>query len=341
MTLPNQTSRTPRWLGWIAYGVFVAGVALLGCEIVLRFIYQEPWYERLLDEQRRGGAVGRRESVYGVRDRNYPEEKSPSARRVLILGDSFTFGSGVGDDSKIFAEIIERDLSNNSGIPLVEDVEVLNGGIPGSYPAHWLELFDKVVDEFRPDLVVSVFFLRDGASNINSIGSFFGPIRRLVAERNAESMLYQYSYVYRVFRDARDRRLVARRYTRQLTLAYFGDEAQTRHWGVQQDRLREIFAKSRERGIALGFVVFPVLAELERDPYPFERINRLLVRFARRNNVPVLDLLDAFRGMYGPDLWVSPYDQHPNERGHAVAAEALIPFVRELLTDAEPPRDAR
>jgi len=297
-----------------------------------------------VDEQARNSNVGQRESrakAYGVRDQNYPAQKDSAARRLLILGDSFTFGAGVRDAEKIFPRIIERALSEDSGVPLVEVVEVMNGGIPGSYPAHWLELFDRVVDEFKPDLVVSVFFLRDGASNINSIGSFFGPIRERVVARNAASLPYRYSYIYRVLRDARDRRFVGRRYTRKLNLAYSGDESQTEHWRVQQGHLREIFSKSRARGIALGFVIFPVLADLDAAPYPFEGIRRVLTRFARSNDVRVFDLLDAFRGMHGPDLWVSAYDQHPNERAHAVAAEALIPFVRELLLDAEPGQGAR
>jgi hypothetical protein len=334
----------PRWLFWTVYGVFVCAVATVGCELVLRFTYQEPWYERLVDEQTQNRDTerrGRQAHAYGLRDRLDTTPKKPAARRVLFLGDSFTFGSGVRDGEKIFPTIVERELSADSGIPLVEAVEVMNGGIPGSYPGHWRDLFDRVVDEFEPDLVVSVFFLRDGASNINSIGSFFGPIRRMVEARNAESLWYRYFYIYRLFRDASDRRRVGRRYTRELNLAYSGDEGETRHWREQQEHLREIFAKSRDRGIALGFVVFPVLADLDADPYPFAQINRTLTRFARRNDVPVLDLLDAYRGMHGPDLWVSAYDQHPNARGHAIAAEAMVPFVRDLLLDAEPWRDAR
>lgn len=35
---------------------------------------------------------------------------------------------------------------------------------------------------------------------------------------------------------------------------------------MQQEHLEEIFAKSRERGIGLGFVMFPVLADLDLEP---------------------------------------------------------------------------
>ena len=46
--------------------------------------------------------------------------------------------------------------------------------------------------------------------------------------------------------------------------------------------------------------------------------------------MPTFNLLPAFMGMDGTQLWVSPFDQHPNERGHAVAAEAMLPFIRDL-----------
>ena len=34
------------------------------------------------------------------------------------------------------------------------------------------------------------------------------------------------------------------------------------------------------------------------------------------------------------ELWVSPYNQHPNARAHAMAAESLRPFVAGLLKSA-------
>lgn len=164
---------------------------------------------------------------------------------------------------------------------------------------------------------------------------FFGPIRDQIVERNARSVLYRWSYVYRVLRDRVDRDKVADGYTRELHAGYFGSERRTEHWRVQQRHLRDLFVLARERGIAVGFVIFPVLAQLDEESYPFERVCNLLTRFARAEGVPALSLLDGFRGARGPDLWVSPYNQHPNPRAHELAAEALAPFVQRLLRQAE------
>jgi hypothetical protein len=48
-------------------------------------------------------------------------------------------------------------------------------------------------------------------------------------------------------------------------------------------------------------------------------------------------MLPDFQGQRGPELWVSTYDQHPNAQGHAIAARALLPFVRELLSLTQHP----
>jgi hypothetical protein len=79
-----------------------------------------------------------------------------------------------------------------------------------------------------------------------------------------------------------------------------------------------------------GFVVFPVLVELNRS-YPFRGVYDLVEGFARRIGYPTFGLLPAFLGQNAPDLWVSPDNQHPNARAHAIVAKALLPFVHQLV----------
>ena len=43
----------------------------------------------------------------------------------------------------------------------------------------------------------------------------------------------------------------------------------------------------------------------------------------------MIDLLPALRAQPCDQLWVYPSDHHPNERAHALAAEALAEAVRE------------
>jgi hypothetical protein len=57
--------------------------------------------------------------------------------------------------------------------------------------------------------------------------------------------------------------------------------------------------------------------------------------FCRASGIAHLSLLPAFRGRRALDLWVSEVNQHPNAEGHAIAAGAVFPFVRQLM--ATPP----
>jgi lysophospholipase L1-like esterase len=308
---------------------FVVFVGVL--ELVARFAYDAPWHERLVDEQARHVELDYDRNIYNLRGPAYDYDKPEGTRRVLVLGDSFTFGLGVQDDDATFARILERELTA-SAIGDGGPVEVLNGGIIGSLTDLWVELWDAAKDPFAPDVVLIVFFLRDGTL-ATSIPAFFDDIRDEVAERNAESILYQSSYAYRTLRDARDGAAIRANYTAEFQAAYFGDESQTAEWVRARANLRRLHADARARSVPFGFAVFPVLAGLRGDDYPFQGICDLLADFASDEGMAVHALLPDFRGLAGPDLWVSALDQHPNEEAHRIAARSLLPFVAELLND--------
>lgn len=315
----------------IAGSVILVAVA---AEVWARIVYDAPWHERLTLEQRQSQQHVYRENELGLRDVDYPSPKPVDHRRVLILGDSFTFGSGVFDDDRVFPEIIERRLNDSHRPPGVRRIDVLNGGIHGSLTKDWLRLFRRIEDHFQPDVVVSVFFLRDGTMT-GSVPAFFDPIRKSIVARNRDSWLYRLSYVFRIVRDELDRRLISEAYTKEFHQAYFGEGAETAEWRRAQRHLLRLRDFAAERGAVSGLVVFPVLVDLRADDYPFQRICDEVLRFASRHRIPSLDLLPAFRGRASPELWVSPVDQHPNAEGHRIAAEAILPFVVQLLEEHE------
>ena len=290
------------------------GVAEAGA----RHAYRAPWYMRLLGDQVRNQKLPYHLHRWGLRGVDYPPKES-GATRVFLIGDSFTFGLGVREDPLVMPAILERSIG----------VEVLNGGLSGSHTRDWVELLERVGPEFEPDIVTAVFFLRDGTL-IDAMGSFFRPIRDKVARRNENSRLYRHVYLYRLWRDAVDRRRVGAMYASALVRAYAGDSTETREWQAAQRNLLTMKALAAKRHAKFAMIVYPVLADLE-GPYPFQEICDTLVAFAQRNAIPVHNLLDDFRGQQGPDLWVSAFDQHPNQKAHAIAAHGIEPFVRRLI----------
>jgi len=331
MGLSTSGTRMRRRFAFLALALGLL-LAIVGLELLARSRYRAPWYERLeIAQKTRPTRQGL--NPYGLRGPAHAEPKLPTSRRVLFVGDSFTYGGGVEDDALVFPALLERELDDGPRADGVQRIEVLNGGLPGSHTGDWLDLWGRVGAAFDPDVVVVVFFLRDGA-RLSARSSFFGPIRRGIVERNQRSKLYEYSYVFRMLRDHFDQATVARTYSERIVRAYFGDESEVVEWRAAQANLRELRELALARGATFGLVVFPILVELNSN-YPFRSVCELLVAFGERNAMPTLDLLPAFLGHDAPELWVAPMNQHPNTAGHAIAARAMLPFVRGLVEEHE------
>jgi hypothetical protein len=84
---------------------------------------------------------------FGYRGENLDPRKRKQYR-IATLGDSFTFGWGV-DDEDTWPRVLEKNLRNR-GL----DVEVMNLGQPGTWPAQYAEIAERALPMLRPDLVV-------------------------------------------------------------------------------------------------------------------------------------------------------------------------------------------
>ncbi|MFA5110135.1 MAG: GDSL-type esterase/lipase family protein [Desulfobaccales bacterium] len=90
--------------------------------------------------------------------REYREQKT-AGYRILMLGDSFTYGLGVNDD-QTFAARVEKNLTADH-----LSVEVMNAGCPGKGTDYDLKVFQTAGARFRPDLTVLCFFCNDFQDN--------------------------------------------------------------------------------------------------------------------------------------------------------------------------------
>ena len=100
---------------------------------------------------RQGGELGHNE--HGYRGRAVPFDKSPRVARVLCVGGSTTYSTGVLKASDSYPANLERILNENP--PAGYDrVEVMNGGLPYGSTAELLTHYHFKFRWFRPDLVV-------------------------------------------------------------------------------------------------------------------------------------------------------------------------------------------
>lgn len=289
-----------------------------------------------------GGAVTYRINAMGFRGPTPPQQPEPGTRRIVFLGDSFTFGEGVHWPDTFVARL-GRDFkaSGSSG----EDAaaakcEWINLAVPGTDTRDQLEILRRVGLGLQPDQVVLVFssndFLTSGmfpeqgdeqsklqqAEFANVVGLYLGLYER--AQGLARwSTLYDW-----LQRRRRQRRLYE--LWRETMVGPGTERARRSIWQARQRELRRMRDLCAEQGSRFAVVLFPTLVRLGAD-YPLRSLNQRLEAFCRDEQIPLLDLLGPLSRFEDHQLWVHPTDHHPNERAHEIAAEAIAPFVRREL----------
>ncbi len=88
----------------------------------------------------------------GFRDNREFGPKQPNEFRLLLLGDSFTYGLGVNDD-QTFGHRLEQGLRRHN-----LEATVINAGNPGHGTDYELKLFQSVGAKLQPDVTIFGFF---------------------------------------------------------------------------------------------------------------------------------------------------------------------------------------
>jgi lysophospholipase L1-like esterase len=262
-----------------------------------------------------GATLTYRINSLGFRGPDVSAVKPPRVRRIIGLGDSFTFGVGVRYEDTFLARLQRRLATAEAD----RDVEVLNLGAGGYNTEQEVQLLRHLDPALAPDVVVICFFLND-----TNAGGTSRPFNTVVPRHELPLWRRNSRLLDHLAAGAERRRAVATLIEDYHTS--FGEDAEG--WVRARRALEEAKSISDRRGVRLVLAIFPVLWRLS-DDYPFAEIHQTVAEFAGQTGIPVVDLHPAFVGHDGPELWVHPNNQHPNEVAHEIAAEALYGFLQE------------
>lgn len=105
----------------------------------------------------------------GLRDREYPYEKPTGTVRILVLGDSMTWGLGVADD-EMFTEVLERRYAKEGMA-----VEVINTAVSGWGTDQQYLFLQSEGLKYQPDVVLLNFYLvNDPGDNVSTVRYWMG-----------------------------------------------------------------------------------------------------------------------------------------------------------------------
>ncbi len=312
----------------------VAGLALSAASLLLtlgalELALRSGWFEA---RAHRSTAIVDR-ATNNPREPNFrlegpePEAKSDQFR-VVVVGDSFAWGDGVyAEDAFPFR--LERRLQQLSR---GTRFEVVNFSRPGWGTVQESKSLERWIDRLQPDLLLLAFVLNDPEPlRRDQRLELLAPAERRAPEAGLSSWLLERSKLYGLVWN----RLENRRQHRALS-DYYRSLFSGEHWEACLQALRRIGRMSRERGVPLVVVVFPVFDGPMDEDYAYADEHLRIRTEAEALGLPVLDLLESYRGIEGRRLAVTPStDPHPNELAHRVAADGILEYL--VRRDLVPP----
>ena len=247
----------------------------------------------------------------GMRDRERPRARPPGTRRIVVLGDSFTFGYGVEGDA-LWTAVLERLLPAGT--------EVLNFGVGGYSTQDEAAVLEHKALGFDPDLVLVAYTLNDPDIEPDS-GSIAQPSLHALF---TEPRWWQHSHLLRglswLLHEGDVRRLGGGNVIRYL-------HACPETWGSVERGFERIARACAARGIPVGVVVFPVIPGGQWATYRFADLHAQVIAAAGRQGWPSLDLLPVWAAHAPEELRVSLQDSHPDELGHRLTAQAVLAWL--------------
>lgn len=285
----------------------------------------------------------------------------PKGKRVLFIGDSFTFGHGVKTE-ETFPEITKQILAKNNF-----NIEVINAGMEGSELSRYYLQIKSDAAKIEPELIiVSIYLGNDLAeqnyfewintdnkglpthikNTINFIDTDGGNKQR------SGPRLYQIKFL-------RDLHLFVFLYE-----AFFGKSQYTTQIAINgtpcylDPKCNEVKPQIEKAGkLILGInqitsdnnaklliVIIPweiqlpinltqksgvsIIVNEQKRHY----LSNLLASFLKEKQIPYVNLLDAFENYKGEDRVFYPQDRHWTFAGHQITANAIAPIIYEMIT---------
>jgi hypothetical protein len=352
-------------------GLRLAGAILPGDYQTVSFAEAHPEFGR----RNKPGAGYKKTSEYtswievnskGLRGAEIDYPKPPGERRILVLGDSFTFAEQV-NQNETFSQRLEDRLTAERG---TGSYRVLNAGSNSWATANELIYLAREGVRFSPDVVVVAFYIgNDVSDNYRRVATVTDAVKADLALRGADSFdgprrILRKSELYTVFESG----VLAK-------LPIWGDDGgnyssdrkppQTQAdadeaWAITEkllDRMRDV---TESQGAKFVVMVVPTARGVAQRGDPsdkdsdddddeddggddstrigFEDPHGQLAAITARNGIMTLDLLSALRKADNKTKERLYYRQnaHWTAAGHAVAADELYDFLAEQgITSAE------
>jgi hypothetical protein len=231
--------------------------------------------------------------------------------RILVVGDSLTYGTGI-DEAQTYAATAERLLEQHYR------VELLNLGVGGAESEDVLRTIRRSLPELQPDLVLYGVchndFLPSGVGMHTAGHAYAFPLRK-----SLKHALMRQSRIIKLTSDAYHAALL-----RLGLRADFYDQVLVNFRDYQGRFARDVKLMNDEV-VAQGL---PPITAIVLDQFPTprsrrHRITEVAERALKAAGMRVIATDSYYRHFAGAKFGISKWEGHPNEIAHAIWATMI------------------
>jgi len=290
----------------------------------------------------------------GFRDINHAVKKEPGVYRILVLGDSMTFGIGTPME-ETYPKVLENLLnSQHDG----RRYEVINSGVPGYSTGQEYNFLMHEGMTYQPDMVIEGFF---GLKDVDRVEigwqNFSAPNGYLIQKGQPDSQtsisklkewIFTHSKLLLIVdyelmkligayrRHWKPKEIPFQIYHDSYTKSYTQAIHQTEQYLSEMNRI------SQSKQVRFIVALIPFEMEVSKknwikyqleDAYSekvfndnFLKTSRIFSQFGRENHIPTLDLVPIFRADH-PETCYFTWEAHMNSNGHRLVAQSLYSFI--------------
>ena len=277
-------------------------------------------------------------NAWGFRGAEWTATKPANTFRILVLGDSLTFGQGV-EESEVYTTMMEKALVTR--FPR-QKVEVINTGVQGYSAVDEMNTLNKIGDLLKPDLVLMGFYEND-VKHDPQVKEENRNRWAIPFPDNAKETLMSHSKLLMWLSMKYDQTLLiagirSDNYVASLELDY---NVNSEAWKQCVFAYRQIYEWTKTHHIPPPLVgLFLTTPYFDPSRNDFIRMTPKIdmeVRHVKQvqqvledMHILTVDYLPLFQRHNNQNMMVSKWDGHPNAVAHRLYAEGLVDSIISL-----------
>ncbi|MCG3119045.1 MAG: hypothetical protein ALAOOOJD_01373 [bacterium] len=239
---------------------------------------------------------------WGMRDDDYEQMPPANTYRIAMIGASVAQGSGVLHEES-FEYLVEKRLNQEPRGGKYAKYEILNFAVGGYNILQQLAALENKVFDFKPDMLFCMSHTRDEDR-----------LFKFLLETPFQAIPYE--GVRQIMRTAGVTADMKTNRAAKLLEPYNGE---IMSWAYQR-----IVENCRARGVVPVWICLPSEPGLKDTKRAAS-----LAAVAAEAGFIVLNLIDAYDSAPGAYLQVTPWDKHPNAKGHRLIANRIYAALLE------------